>query len=102
MTSQGTAHARFTRAIQRGHLLAAETAARELGVLSTADALALCLLYQRAGDARFERAFRRWLGRARTEHALSHGEGRVVARGGRRSRRMTCATGVCRSGTGRG
>jgi hypothetical protein len=35
MTSQGTASGRFTRAIQRGHLLAAETAARGMcpGVL---------------------------------------------------------------------
>ncbi len=74
MTSQGTAHARFQRAIKRGHLLAAETAARELGALSSTDALALCLLYQREGDPRFESAFRRWLGRVRRDRALSHEE----------------------------
>jgi hypothetical protein len=74
MTSQGTAHARFTRAITLGHLLAAETAARELGALSSSDALALCLLYQREGDPRFERAFRRWLGRVRRDYGLSHEE----------------------------
>jgi hypothetical protein len=32
MTSQGTAHGRFERAIHRGHVQAAEMAAREMGV----------------------------------------------------------------------
>jgi len=50
MTSQGSAHARFQRAVKRGHLLAAETAARELGSLSPSDALSLVLLYQREGE----------------------------------------------------
>jgi hypothetical protein len=59
MTSQGSTHGRFTRAVKRGHLLAAETAARELGALFFSDALALCLLYQREGDPKFEPAFRR-------------------------------------------
>jgi hypothetical protein len=45
MKSQGTAYARFQRAIKRGHLLSAEMAARELGSLSTSDALSLVLLY---------------------------------------------------------
>jgi hypothetical protein len=72
MTSQGTARGRFGRAIQRGHLLAAEVAAREMGSLSLSDALALCLLYEREGDPRFERAFRKWLGRVRMEKALRH------------------------------
>jgi hypothetical protein len=72
MTSQGTAHGRFQRAIQRGHLLAAETAAREMGMLSLSNALSLCLLYEAEGDPRFERAFRRWLGRVHIEHALRH------------------------------
>jgi hypothetical protein len=44
MTSQGTAHGRFQRAIHRRHLLAAEMAAREMGGLSLADALLLCEL----------------------------------------------------------
>jgi hypothetical protein len=63
MTSQGSAHARFQRAIKRGHVLHAEIAARELGAISLSDALALCLLYERAGDAKFERAARRWVRR---------------------------------------
>src|SRR6266511_5587097 len=49
MTRQGTAHARFTRAIKRGHLFAAERAARELGTLSVSEALSLVLLYEREG-----------------------------------------------------
>jgi hypothetical protein len=44
MTSQGTALGRFQRAIHRRHVQAAEMAAREMGGLSLADALALCEL----------------------------------------------------------
>ena len=72
MTSQGTAAARFQRAIQRRNVLLAETSARELGGLSLSEALSLCLLYEVEGDPRFERAFRRWLRRIRVEHGLSH------------------------------
>jgi len=50
MTSQGTAHGRFQRAINRRHVQAAEMAAREMGGLSLADALSLCELL--LGDAR--------------------------------------------------
>jgi hypothetical protein len=57
MTSQGTASGRFTRAIQRGHLFAAEMAAREMGSLSLSDALALCLLYEREQDPATKRRF---------------------------------------------
>jgi hypothetical protein len=53
-------------------LLAAETAAREMGSLSLSEALALCLLYETDGDPRFEKAFRRWLSGVRVEHALRH------------------------------
>ncbi len=74
MTSQGNAPARFQRAIKRGHVLHAEMAARELGALSPPDALALVLLYQRHGDAKFERAARRWVRRVQIDHALRHHE----------------------------
>ncbi len=74
MTSQGTAHARFQRAIKRGHLLAAETAARELGALSLSDALALVLLYEREGDPKFERAARRWIRRVQIDRSLRRHE----------------------------
>jgi hypothetical protein len=56
MTSQGTAHGRFQRAIHRRHVQAAEMAAREMGGLSLADALALCELLAKADPARYERA----------------------------------------------
>ena len=63
MTSQGTAHGRFERAIHRGHVQAAEMAAREMGGLSLADALLLCELLANAHPARYERAALRWLER---------------------------------------
>jgi tRNA(Arg) A34 adenosine deaminase TadA len=72
MTSQGSAHARFQRAIKRGHLLNAETAARELGALSLSDSLALVLLYQRDGSGKFERAARRWVRRVQVDRSLRH------------------------------
>jgi hypothetical protein len=55
MTSQGTAHGRFQRAIQRRHLLAAERAAREMGGLSLEDALSLCEPLAFADPERYER-----------------------------------------------
>ena len=63
MTSQGTAHSRFQRAIHRGHVQAAEMAAREMGGLSLLDALTLCELLANADPARYERAALRWLER---------------------------------------
>jgi hypothetical protein len=74
MSSQGSAHARFQRAITRGRLLNAEMAARQLGTLSLADALALVLLYQRAGDDKVERAARRWVRRVQIDRSLRHQE----------------------------
>jgi hypothetical protein len=63
MTSQGTAHGRFERAIHRRHIQAAEMAAREMGGLSLADALLLCELLANVDPARYERAALRWLQR---------------------------------------
>jgi hypothetical protein len=60
MTSQGTAHGRFERAIAKRHLHAAESAARELGQLSLVDALAFLLLLAEREPARFGRAAVRW------------------------------------------
>jgi hypothetical protein len=61
VTSQGTAHGRFTRAIERRQLRGAEMAARELGRLSPADALALVLLILEQAPHRSERAAARWV-----------------------------------------
>ena len=63
MTSQGTAHGRFQRAIRDRHLRRATMAARELGNVNLADALALTLLTAEVGDDRWPRAAARWLGR---------------------------------------
>jgi hypothetical protein len=67
MTSQGTTYGRFQRAISRRHLFAAEMAARELGQVNLADALALTALMADAAPARFERAAVRWHGRFELE-----------------------------------
>ena len=63
MTSQGRAHGRFQRAIRDRHLRRASMAARELGTVSLADALALTLLTAELADDRWPRAAARWLGR---------------------------------------
>lgn len=63
MTSQGSAHGRFQRAIASRNLLNAETAAREMGGLSLADALSVCELIAATDPKRFERAALRWLER---------------------------------------
>jgi hypothetical protein len=63
MTSQGTARGRFQRAIHSRDVQNAETAAREMGGLSLADALLLCELLANVDVARYERAALRWLQR---------------------------------------
>ena len=70
VTSQGSAHGRFTRAIQRGNLFAAEMAARELRRLSLEDALALTVLLSKGQAPRYERAAVRWHGRLELETQL--------------------------------
>jgi hypothetical protein len=60
MTSQGTAHGRFTRAIRDRHLRRAEMAAREMGELALPDALAFCLLLAEFDPDRWPRAAARW------------------------------------------
>src|SRR5919108_366361 len=60
MTSQGTAHGRFQRAIRQRNLFNAELAAREMGHVSLADALALTLLIGDAEPERWPRAAARW------------------------------------------
>jgi hypothetical protein len=67
MTSQGSAHGRFTGAIKQGNLFAAELAARELRGLSLLDALDLVVLIARVRPDRLERAAIRWHGRLEVE-----------------------------------
>jgi hypothetical protein len=71
MTSQGTAYARFARALHRGNVFQAELAAREIGRLSLAEALSLCELLAARDPQRFERAARRWLQRFIDERSPS-------------------------------
>jgi hypothetical protein len=67
MTSQGTAHGRFTRAIQQRNLWAAESSLRELGSVSLEDALAYLDLLAEQKPEKVERAAVRWHGRLETE-----------------------------------
>jgi hypothetical protein len=67
VTSQGSAHARFQRAVERGQVFQAENAAREQGYLSLHDSLRLVVLYAEEGSAKFEPAAVRWLARLALE-----------------------------------
>ena len=68
MTSQGTAHGRFTRAIQTRNLWAAEMSLRELGHPPTLEAaLAYLDLLAEQKPEKLERAAVRWHGRLETE-----------------------------------
>jgi hypothetical protein len=67
VTSQGTAHGRFTRAIQQRNLWAAETSLRELGSVSLEDALGYLDLLAEQKPEKLERAAVRWHGRLETE-----------------------------------
>ena len=65
--AEGSAHARFSRAVKHRELFQAEVAARELGRLSLNDALALVCLYAAEGSPKFETAAVRWLCRLALE-----------------------------------
>jgi hypothetical protein len=67
VTSQGSAHGRFARAIRTRNLFQAELAAREMGGLSLNDALDLCALIAEEKPERLERAAVRWHGRLELE-----------------------------------
>src|SRR6059058_1401664 len=74
MTSQGSAHGRFQRAIQRRHLFAAEIAAREMGSISLDEALDLVCLVAEAAPARLDGFARRWVARLADERPLGLAE----------------------------
>jgi hypothetical protein len=67
VTSEGSAHGRFARALKQGNLFGAEQAAREMRGLSLHDALDLTLLIARSRPDRLERAAIRWHGRLELE-----------------------------------
>lgn len=79
MTSQGSVHGRFTRAIKQRNLFQAEIAARELRGLSLLDALELVILIAAVRPDRLERAAVRWHGRLEVElPALTLAESRFA------------------------
>jgi hypothetical protein len=63
LTAQGHPRTIFRRAIERGNVVIAEMAAREVGTLELSEALDLLCLYAAAKDAKFERAAVKSLGR---------------------------------------
>jgi hypothetical protein len=63
VTSQGSAYARFRRALERGNVTEALSAARELQHVGLADALGLCLLLRDKAPEKYGRAALRWHGR---------------------------------------
>jgi hypothetical protein len=60
VTSQGSLHGQFQRAVERGNVLQAVALAHELGRLSLSDSLALLLLFAEQDPERFSRAAPRW------------------------------------------
>ncbi len=68
MTSQGSAYSRFKRAIERGNLIEAESAIRELKQVGLRDALDYVDLLATRAPERFERAALRWHSRFEAEH----------------------------------
>lgn len=61
--SQGSAYARFQRAVKTGNLTLIRSAAAELPRVELVDALAICLAIREREPQRFERAALRWLAR---------------------------------------
>jgi len=67
LTSQGSAHGRFTRAIAQRNLRGAEIAAKEMGGLSLIDALDYLVVLAELQPARAPAAAVRWHGRLELE-----------------------------------
>src|SRR3954467_8700916 len=67
MTSQGSAHGRFTRAVAARNLFQVEVALRELGGVSLLDALDYLDLLAELKPAKVEQAALRWHGRLELE-----------------------------------
>ena len=76
VTSHGSPHGHFSRAIAQRDVLAAEAAARGLGWVSLGDALSLLTLYAETEDPKFERAAVRWLDRLLEERLVALSEAR--------------------------
>ncbi|MFN0153341.1 MAG: hypothetical protein ACKVUT_03090 [Gaiella sp.] len=79
MTSEGSAYARFRRALERRNLAAAEDAARELGTVTLDDALQLVHLYAERRSSKYDRAATRWLTRYLVETSPTLRDAAMVA-----------------------
>ena len=77
MTSQGSAYARFQRALKTGRASLAWNAATELEHIDLQDALALVLLV--VDEPLFARAAARWLGRLCLETPVSLRQAQLLA-----------------------
>jgi hypothetical protein len=87
MTSQGSPYVRFCRALDRGNVTAALSAAAELQHVGLTEALELCLLLRDKTPERYPRAALRWHGRLCREVDVgfeeSGGPSRAGSTGGR-------------------
>ncbi len=70
MTSQGSAHGRFARALKQRSVFGAEMAMREMGWVSLLDALDYLALLAEVQPEKVGRAAVRWHGRLETEAPL--------------------------------
>lgn len=74
MTAQGSSRTIFRRAIERKNLMLAEVTAREIGVVSLAEALELVVLVAESDQNRFDAYARRWVARLAAEGQVSLAE----------------------------
>lgn len=79
MTSEGSAYARFRRALATGNLTIIRAAAAELPRVDLGDALTVCMAIRAGEPARFEPAALRWLARFAVERAQTVTEVRAAA-----------------------
>jgi hypothetical protein len=78
VTSQGSAYHRFRRALDRGNVTEALSAAAELPHVSLTEALELCLLIRDKAPERYSRAALRWHGRLCREVNVSLEEAQAI------------------------
>ena len=71
MTPEGSAYARFRRALESGTPLMVKAAAAELARIGLDDALAICLLFLDREPELFPRAAARWVARLTLEQPVA-------------------------------
>jgi hypothetical protein len=72
VTSQGHAYGRFRRALDRGNVTEALSAASELRHVGLSEALELCLLVRDKAPQRYARAALRWRARSACQGPATH------------------------------